>query len=162
MLELSLPACEEIEVSAAPAEAFALLSDVRDSAAHFPQLEALEPAPGEGWTWRLDKIGLGPVSIQTVYGLRYRPDAAAGRISWEPLEGIGNARARGSWTILPREQGALLRFESCLEVAFRGVPSLLRRAVEPLAVQENERVIRAYLANLARTFAGQEGRVHFW
>ena len=123
-----------------------------------PWSPAIRP-PSGGWTWRLERIGLGKVSIQTVYALRYAPQPEAGRILWEPLPGIGNAHAAGAWTISPRASGSHLRFENRLEVSFRGVPSLLRRAIEPLAAAENSRVIRAYLANLQRTFAGGDGRV---
>lgn len=159
MLTLSLEIAEEARVPAAPDAVYALLSDIPASAAHFPQVEAVEPDPSGVWTWRLERIGLGKVSIQTVYGLRYTLDPAAPGLAWEPAPGVGNATASGAWTIEPAAGGSRILFRNRLEVGFRGVPGVLRRVIEPLATQENARLVRAYLANLGRTLGGGNGRL---
>jgi len=159
MLQLRLPFSHEIQVSATPQATFALLADVPDSASHFPQLEAVVPEPLGAWTWRLEKIGIGKVFVQTTYALRYtqRPDEHT--ILWEPVPGVGNGISRGSWVIEETEEGSRLRFDNVLEVKFRGLPSLLRRGVEPFAIKENARIVRAYMENIARTLSGGDGRV---
>ena len=159
MLQLRLPFTHEIEVAATPQATFALLADVPDSAAHFPQLEAVLPAPQGAWTWKLEKIGIGKVFVQTTYALRYTQRPEEHTILWEPVPGVGNGVSRGSWVIRETPRGAQVRFENVLEVKFRGLPSLLRRGVEPFAIKENARIIRAYMANIAQTLSGGDGRV---
>ncbi|MBL4847234.1 MAG: SRPBCC family protein [Planctomycetes bacterium] len=159
VLQLRLPFQHEVSVAASPEETFRLLADVSDSAAHFPQIEAVVPQPAGAWTWRLEKIGLGKISVQTVYALRYTQLPDEHTISWEPVAGIGNGTCRGSWVIVPTEAGVRLKFENVLDVRFRGIPSLLRRVVEPFAIQENARIVRGYMENLGETLSGGDGRV---
>lgn len=159
MLELRLPYQHEIQVAGTPQAAYDLLADVADSAAHFPQLEVVLPEPEGAWTWKTKKIGIGKISVQTTYALRYanRPEDLT--ICWEPVPEVGNGRSRGSWVIKEAPGGARLCFENVFEVKFRGLPSLLRRGVEPFAIKENARLIRLYMGNIAKTLAGGNGRV---
>lgn len=159
MLQLRLPYTHAIEVAASPQAAYDLLADVPDSAAHFPQLETVAPGPEGAWTWKTKKIGIGKISVQTTYALRYSNDPEALTIAWEPVPEVGNGRSRGSWKIEESPRGARLSFENLFEVEFRGLPSLLRRGVEPFAIKENARIIRLYMGNLARTLGGGNGRV---
>lgn len=159
MLELSLPFTHEIEVAATPQATFDLLADVPASASHFPNLEGVHPEPAGAWTWSLEKIGIGKVFVQTTYALRYTKRPEEHTILWEPVAGVGNGLSRGSWVIGEVPGGARLRFENVLDVKFRGLPRLLRRVVEPFAVEENAKLIRAYMANIASTLSGGDGRV---
>jgi len=159
MLELRLPFSYEIEVSGTPQAAYELLADVPDSAAHFPQLETVVPGPEGAWTWKTKKIGLGKVSVQTTYALRFRNSPQDLTIAWEPVPEVGNGRSRGSWVIKETPRGARLCFENLFEVEFRGLPGILRRGIEPFAKKENARIVRAYMANLALTLSGGDGRV---
>ena len=159
MLELRLPFKHELTLTSTPDETFRLLADVSDSAAHFPQVEVVVPEPAGAWTWRLEKIGLGRVSVQTTYALRYTQLPDEHKISWAPVVGVGNGLSTGSWTMTPSGSGTRLAFENVLEVRFRGLPSLLRRVVEPFAVEENARIVRSYMDNLAKTLAGGDGRL---
>jgi polyketide cyclase/dehydrase/lipid transport protein len=159
MLKLRLPYTHEIEVSSTPQVAYDLLADVPDSAAHFPQLDVVIPEPAGAWTWKTKKIGIGKISVQTTYALRYANRPEEHTIVWEPVPEVGNGRSRGSWVIKETPRGARLYFENVFEVEFRGLPGLLRRGVEPFAIKENARIIRLYMANLAKTLSGGNGRV---
>jgi carbon monoxide dehydrogenase subunit G len=146
------------DVPASPDEAFALLRDAPDSIAHFPRdLEALTPE-GDGWRWTMKKAGVGQVSVQMIYAVRYAPDAEARRITWTPIAGVGNAEVRGTWTVEPCGSGSRLTLHNCFDVQL-GLPRIARRLAEPIVRHENGRMMRAYVANLATTLAGGDGRV---
>jgi len=157
VIELSNALTRAIEVAAGPDACYALVADVPDSAAHFPQLEELVPEGG-GYTWRLEKVGAGKLSLQAIYGSRYDMDPEARRVAWSPIEGVGNARVSGAWTITPQGDGARLDFTNSFTLTVN-LPRLLRRPAQALVERENSRLVDAYLANLKETLDGGDGRV---
>jgi len=86
-----------ITVSADVATAFALLSDVPASAAHFPKVDQLTDLGDDIYRWEMDKVGVGDHAIQTVYASQYNADEANASIEWSAVEGEGNALVSGSW-----------------------------------------------------------------
>lgn len=159
MLKLSLPFLHTLSIEGAPpARVYALLADIPDSLAHFPQLSALEQEADESWTWRMGKIGLGKVFVQINYGVTYVHDPEKHSISWTPVQ-RGNAQVSGTWTLRPEGGGTRLTLSNQLEGELKGVPNLLRRVIEPLAILENKRLIRSYMQNLKTTLEGGDGRL---
>jgi carbon monoxide dehydrogenase subunit G len=135
---------------------FALLADVPRSIAHFPDVESVEPR-GDAWYWRLRELGAGPLRFQVVYASRYHVDAAARRVWWEAIPGVGNARIEGRWRIEPdgAETSITMDARYSLETPF---PRLTRAAVEAVVAREQARLVDLYLANLVRTLEGGDGR----
>jgi carbon monoxide dehydrogenase subunit G len=144
-------------VAAAPATVLALLSDVPDSTAHFPTLLSLVPERG-GYTWTLAPVRVKGVSVQLVYGCRYTTDAAAGTVTWAPVEGIGNAAVTGGWAVTASGTGSLLTLRNhvILDIS---LPRLLRPLAQPTLEQNNTTLIEGYLKNLAVTLDGGNGRL---
>lgn len=159
MIELPLEQERAFSSPASPAQAWALLSAIPDSAAHFPDMEELLPVPPDGFTWRLRKTGVGPLSLQAQWTSRYRYDQAAGTIDWTPIEGSGgNMLVSGGWRITPEGAGCRVAFKN--HALFQvPAPRLMKSMVEGFVRRENERLIDDYLANLARSLAGGQGRL---
>ncbi len=158
MLELSSRVQRSIEVSAPPEKVYAVVADVPDSVAHFPEVEALMP-DGDAYRWTLKKAGVGKMAMQLVYACRYLTDDDALSVSWTPVDSVGNAVMSGHWTIEPNGTGTRLTLNNELTLRARRAPRLLRKAAEPVFTRENQRLMGTYLENLKRTFEGGDGRV---
>lgn len=158
-MDLSTTTDQTFTVPASPDAAFRLVADVPDSVAHFPGLEDLEPAGPATWRWRLDKVGTGRLSLQTVYTCRYAPDPDRRTVIWDAvMTGEENARVTGSWTIDANGTGARLRLVNTLALSLP-VPALMRRPAEALVRTENTRLVKQYIENLTRTLSGGDGRL---
>ena len=86
-------------VKAKFAEVFKVLSDVPQSASHFPKVEKLTDMGGGVYQWEMKKVGTAQANIQTVYTSKYSCDATKGTVVWKPVPGIGNAQVSGSWKL---------------------------------------------------------------
>lgn len=155
-MEISAKVHRSATTRASPEEVYALLADVPRSVAHFPDLDALTFEHG-AYTWRLKKLGAGPISFQVHYAARYTCDPAARSVVWVPVAGVGNTRVSGQWRIEPA--GAGTRFTLETEFALDlPLPRPLRGAAEALLHKENDRILGEYLGNLVVTMNGGDGR----
>lgn len=146
-----------VTVAASPAAVFAVLSDVPDSTAHFPTLLSLIAEKG-GYTWTLAPVRMKGVSVQLVYCCRYTTGAVAGIVSWVPVAGVGNTEVTGDWRITPSGSGSRVTLTNHLQLKL-SLPRLLRPFARPLLEKNNTELIEGYIANLAKTFSGEQGRL---
>lgn len=144
----------EFEVRAPFAEVFAVLADVPTSASHFPKLHRLVDLGGNAFRWELERVGTEKIHLQTVYASKYVADRRKGTVVWTPVEGEGNARVGGSWTIGATKSGTRLVLKLDGEVVVP-LPALLEPIVRPVILGENERLIETYIDNLVRRFGGE-------
>ena len=103
--------------------------------------------------WEMEKISIASYTLQqTIYASRYTADAAARKMTWTPVQGVGNAIVEGAWVITPKEAGTkvALKTKGDLTVEF---PSFLEFIISPLVVMEFTSMIDRYLANLQETFS---------
>ena len=152
-LEASLT--RHITVAAAPDTVIALLSNVPDSSAHFPTLLSLVSEQG-GYTWTLAPVRVKGISVQLIYGCRYT--TVGHTVSWVPISGVGNCAVSGKWTVTPSGSGSRVELESHVDVTIK-LPRLLRSLAQPTLEKNNTTLIEGYLANLAKTFDGADGRL---
>jgi len=143
-----------VEVGASAEAAFALLSDVGRSGAHFPAVDRLEPVDASGrWRWTLKERGIGPVSMRAVYEAVYVSDTLAMTVDWEPPpRGAGDMESYGSWRVEERESGARLHF-SARTVVRVPAPGIMRRMVEAFAKEETIKLKKEYLQRIAKTLS---------
>jgi hypothetical protein len=138
--------------------AYALLADVPHSIAHFPDVESVVPH-GDTWVWRLRRLGAGPIQFQVHYASRYHVDPAARTVAWDAVPDVGNTRVSGRWVLTPSTRATRTRIT--MEARFAvstPFPRPLRPAVEAIVAREIDRLVGAYLQNLATTLAGGDGR----
>jgi hypothetical protein len=133
---------------------YALLSDVPASAAHFPRLQRLVPTGRGQYQWVMEPVGPPELHLQTVYACDYRCSKAQGRVAWTPVEGVGNARVSGSWTMRRRTRGT----ELCLDI--QGdlklpLPALMQTVVAPVIESEFEQRVDTYVDRLIAHFGGE-------
>ncbi|MEI6691612.1 MAG: SRPBCC family protein [Chlorobium sp.] len=143
----------DFETSSTPDKVYALLADVPRSASHFPKVDQLVDLGDNTFRWEMEKIGIGGYTLQqTIYASRYTADAAAKKVSWTPVHGVGNAIVEGAWTITPQGAGTkvTLKTKGDLTVDF---PSFLEFIISPLVVMEFTGMIERYLSNLQETFS---------
>jgi len=153
MVEVEVKYSTRAQVKASPEVAYALLSDIRRSGLHFPDVERLEPSTRrEGaWTWKMKEKGLGPITLKVEYDAVYEANPDALTISWRPPSGGGgDMDSFGSWTIRPTKEGAELIFEA-RTVAHVRASRLIAKMVELVAREELIRLKAKYVEAIKAT-----------
>ncbi len=156
MVEVEIEFKTVVGVKASPDEAFALVSDIRRSGMHFPDVTSLEPGSEEGrWTWKLRERGLGPVSLKVQYDAIYTADPAARTVSWcPPSRGSGDMDSYGSWKLEPRKDGGTDLHFHARTVAQIPAPQLIKRVVESVARDELKGLKKKYVEAIQTTLGG--------
>jgi carbon monoxide dehydrogenase subunit G len=141
-----------VDVSASAEVAFALVSDVGRSGAHFPAVDRLDPVDEDGrWRWKIKEKGIGPVRMRAVYDAVYVSDAEAMTVEWKPpRQGAGDMESYGSWRVERQEEGARLHF-SARTVVRVPAPGIMRRMVEAFAKEETIKLKKEYLKRIVAT-----------
>lgn len=144
----------EFKVKASAPEVFGVLSNVPDSASHYPQVNRLVDLGDGAYRWEMEKIALGSLDLQTVYASRYVSNQTKGTVAWTPVPGEGNAQVSGSWKIteLKKSSKLVLQLEAELTLP---LPGLMRMVVAPLVEAEFEKLTEQYIANLIQRFGGE-------
>ena len=143
----------EFAVKASAQTVFDLLSDVPASASHFPKVHKLVDLGAGAYRWEMEDIGLGPVSLQTVYASRYVADRSLGRVAWTPVDGEGNARVSGHWVIARKKASTLITLRIVSDMTLP-LPSLMKGVVTPVVESEFEKLVEQYIDRLALAFGG--------
>jgi carbon monoxide dehydrogenase subunit G len=144
----------EFDVNAAAKEVFGVLADVPTSASFYPKLDKLTDLGDGAYRWEMDKIGIGPVTLQTVYASKYVSNRGKGTITWTPIQGEGNALVSGDWLVVDNKTS------THLELHVKGtlslpLPELMKMVVAPVANAEFERLTEQYIDNLIKRFGGE-------
>ena len=164
MIEVAVRVERAFRLAAPPAEAWALLRDVPRWGALFPGVASVEPyaappdtADGRGgadaFVWTMEPMGPPGGRVTTVYACRYRADDDARRLTWTPVEGVGNARFSGAAALRDDAGGAAgtLRLEAALQVP---APRFARAVVEPAVAFEMGRMTDGFLDRLGAALGG--------
>lgn len=131
---------------------FALLSDVEQSAAHFPKVDKLEALAPNTYRWEMQKNGVENYAIQTIYACVYQSDAEAYSVTWEPVKGVGNGQVNGAWQLSSVKGGTQCEFRTHGELELE-IPRLLKMAVAPIAKHEFNALVDQYVGNLKNALA---------
>lgn len=153
-LTLTLHLAYEFDVRAKAKDAFALLSDVPRSAAHYPKLAELVDLGKGAYRWDMEPVGSGPVHVQTVYASRYVSNKAKGSIVWTPVPDEGNALVGGSWTITDHKSFTRLVLTVDAELHLP-LPALMKSVAQPLVEAEFEQMTEQYIDNITATLGGE-------
>lgn len=142
------------KVKAGAAEVFDVLSDVPTSASFFPEVDKLVDLGANTYRWEMAKIGVGSISLQTVYASKYTSDKGKGSVAWTPVKGIGNAQVSGHWKISEHKDAThvILSVKGDLEIP---LPSLMRLIMAPLVESAFEKLTIQYIDNLIQRFGGE-------
>ncbi|MGI9135194.1 MAG: SRPBCC family protein [Rhodoferax sp.] len=144
----------EFEVRAGADEVFTLLADVPTSASFYPKVDKLVDLGDNAYRWEMARIGFDQFSLQTVYASRYSADAASGRVEWVPVEGVGNGRVWGHWSISGKKKSTLVVLNVQAELSLP-LPALLKIVAAPLVESEFEKMTEQYIDNLIQRFGGE-------
>jgi carbon monoxide dehydrogenase subunit G len=144
----------EFAVKAPASEVFAVLSDVPESASHFPKVDKLVDLGGNTYRWEMEKIGVAQIKLQTVYACKYVSNKAKGTVVWTPVKGEGNALVSGNWKITDKKDS------THVELAIQGeltipLPGLMKMVVAPVVESEFESMVEKYIDNLTQRFGGE-------
>ena len=144
----------EFSVKAPYRDVFAVLSNVPDSASHFPKVDELVDLGDGAYRWEMEKVGIGQLALQTVYASRYVSDAKKGTVKWTPVKGVGNASVSGSWTVKDARTRTdlVLALNATVDVP---LPGLMKAVVTPVVQDEFEKLVDQYVDNLIRRFGGE-------
>ena len=144
----------EFEVKAKAAEVFAVLADVPTSASHFPKVDKLVDLGDGVYRWEMKKVGIGTISLQTVYASKYVSDAKKGTVVWTPVKGEGNAQVGGSWKLVDAKKTTdlVLKIAGTVEVP---MPALMKAVATPMVKSEFEGLVDQYVDNLIKRFGGE-------
>ena len=144
----------EFDVNASAKEVFDVLSNVPDSASHFPKVDKLIDLGEGAYRWEMAKIGIGKIHLQTVYASKYVSNKAKGTVHWTPLKDEGNAQVSGAWKIVGRKKSTHIEFTVHGELTLP-LPGLMKIVVEPVVQSEFEKMTDTYIDNLTRRFGGK-------
>jgi carbon monoxide dehydrogenase subunit G len=128
--------------------AFDVLSDVPESASHFPNVDALVDLGDNAFRWEMKKIGIDRFYIQTVYACKYTDNREKGWVKWTPVKGEGNGLLKGKWTIKSLDAD-----RTRIDLATGGeltvpLPGLVKLLVAPFVVAEFNKMVDKYIHNL--------------
>jgi carbon monoxide dehydrogenase subunit G len=144
----------EFEVNAPAKEVFAVLSNVPDSASHYPKVDRLVDLGGGAYRWEMEKIGLGSIHLQTVYASKYVSNQSKGTVVWTPIQGEGNALVSGSWKITGNKKSTTVVLSVQAELTLP-VPALMKVVMAPIVEAEFEKLTEQYIDNLVKRFGGE-------
>lgn len=144
----------EFSVKAPFEDVFAVLSNVPESASHFPKVNQLVDLGGGTYRWEMDKVGTAQVNIQTVYACKYVSNKAKGTVVWTPVKGEGNAQVSGNWKITDKKKSTDLVLKIDAEVTVP-LPGLMKMIVVPVVKNEFEGMVDKYIAKLIKRFGGE-------
>jgi carbon monoxide dehydrogenase subunit G len=144
----------EFEVKAPFAEVFDVLSDVPESASHFPKVEQLVDLGDGAYRWEMAKIGIASIHLQTIYASTYAANKSKGSVVWTPIKGEGNALVSGSWKIKDNKKSTHLTLQVQGELSIP-LPGLMKMVVAPVVEAEFEKMTEQYIANLTQRFGGE-------
>ena len=144
----------EFAVKAPASEVFAVLSDVPESASHFPKVDKLVDLSGNTYRWEMEKIGVAQIKLQTVYACKYVSNKAKGTVVWTPVKGEGNALVSGNWKITDKKDSThvVLAIQGELTIP---LPGLMKMVVAPVVESEFESMVEKYIDNLTQRFGGE-------
>ena len=144
----------EFSVKAPASEVFAVLSDVPESASHFPKVDKLVDLGGNTYRWEMEKIGVAQIKLQTVYACKYVSNKAKGSVIWTPIAGEGNAQVSGSWKITDKKKSTHLVLAIQGELSIP-LPGMMKMVVGPVVEAEFEKMVEKYIDNLTAHFGGE-------
>jgi carbon monoxide dehydrogenase subunit G len=144
----------EFEVRAKFAKVFALLSNVPESASHFPEVEELLDHGKGVYEWRMQSVGTPQVNLATVYACAYKSDKAKGTVRWTPVAGVGNAQVEGGWALVDHKTSTHITLSINADVTV-ALPALMKPVVAAVVKTEFERLVEAYIDNLIESFGGE-------
>lgn len=144
----------EFAVKASAKEVFAVLSNIPESANHFPNVEKLEDLGKGAYRWEMQKIGFGSIHLQTVYTSRYVSNTTKGTVIWTPVKNEGNALVSGSWKIKGSKTSTslVLRVQGELTVP---APAMMGAVIAPVVEAEFEKLTEQYINRLIERFGGE-------
>lgn len=129
-VEVSLK--KSFTVKCSQKKAFDQLVDVASTTAMFPKLDKIVDLGGDVWRWEMAKIGVGPVSHQVKYTVKYTNNGES-TIDWNPAPGDGNAQVQGGWVISADGDNAC-KIEFSSSGAFEmPAPGLLKNKIKAIA-----------------------------
>lgn len=144
----------EFSVKAPYDDVFAVLSDVPESASHFPKVKELVDLGGGTYRWEMQKVGTAQVNIQTIYACKYVSNKTKGTVAWTPVKGEGNAQVSGNWKITDKKKSTDIVLKIDAEVTVP-LPGMMKMVVGPVVKSEFEGLVDKYIANLIKRFGGE-------
>lgn len=138
---------------------YQLLSNVPESTSHFPDLENLIEESENTYRWEMKKMGLGPITFQTIYACKYLCDETNKHITWSSAETADkNAIVTGEWILEEADTGcdATLITDAIMTIP---LPSLAGIGVKPVAKAEFETLINTYIRNLSTALKASKNTV---
>lgn len=144
----------EFEVKASATEVFDVLSDVPNSASHFPKVDKLVDLGDGAYRWEMAKIGVAQINLQTIYASTYVSNKSKGTVVWTPIKGEGNALVSGSWKITDKKKSThvVLKINGDLTIP---LPGLMKMVIAPVVEAEFEKMVEQYISNLTKRFGGE-------
>jgi carbon monoxide dehydrogenase subunit G len=153
-ITIPLELAYEFDVKAKAADVFKVLAHVPTSASFFPKVSKLVDLGDNSYRWEMEKVGVGSVSLQTIYASKYESDEKKGSIKWTPIKGEGNAEISGSWAIKDNKKSTSITFNLAAQVQMP-VPGMMKMIVTPIVASENEKLVEQYIDNLIKHFGGE-------
>lgn len=145
MVEVSIN--KQFDVNADIDTVFALLSNVPESASHFPKVAQLVDEGDNTYRWEMEEMAAAGFSHQVIYAAKYHSDKDSGSITWTAVPGVGNSLINGSWALSSNGSGTSLTFTTTGELNVP-VPRLMAKMAKPVVTQQFSQEVDTYISNL--------------
>jgi hypothetical protein len=126
-----------------------LLHDIPGTIRMFPALRRLVDLGANAYRWELEPLGTAIYKVPITFATRFTVDAAAHRVTWQPVHEVGNARLAGALAFAAA--GPQTRFSLRVEGRILlPLPFVLKPVAAPVVASEFERLIEGFAANILR------------
>ncbi len=121
-------------------EVYALLSDIPKMKDLVPGLDEFKKVKKDVYRWKFKPMGMKGVSVVLEFDTKFNFKEGK-EISWESIEGSGNAEMRGKILFKKEKKGTEVNLEVEMTPEIP-VPGLLKKLAEPFVKSEFERMMK--------------------
>jgi carbon monoxide dehydrogenase subunit G len=144
---MKLDLTREIKVNSDYDTAFEIFSNVAKMGSFFPKVEKLEDIGDGAWKWTLEEAGISKYNLQVVYAAKYNFDKENGKVTWSPVEGIGNAKNWGDVDIRREGDKTAIRFHTDVELEIP-FPSIVGSVIKPFVKSQFSGMLETFQKNV--------------
>ncbi len=149
-LKLKLELSETFDLPCGFDDAFEFFMDVKRTSDCFPKVESVKDLGDNKYHSVMEKEGVGKYTIQVEYAAKYEFNKKDGRVSWTPVEGVGNGISKGRAVITEVGGKAHVDFSTTMALNLP-LPGLAKPIIKPFVNSQFKKTMEQFKANVIKT-----------
>lgn len=147
-LKIPVKFTEKLKVNRSPEEVYAFLSDLKNTSPLVPGLDEFKKVKKDVYHWKFKPMGMKGISVVLEFDTKFDFKENE-EISWNSIEGSGNAEMKGRVKIKKHKNGSELDVEIEL-IPDLPVPSIFRKLAEPFVKSEFDRMMGIFAERIKK------------